>query len=260
MDQKTYKEIELIMKYLTRAILSIFILSFFVSCSTFKPSEEEIKQTELNAAQKMYIIGRELLNEGKLEQAESRLEQALRVSVEQDYKQGQVLCLESLAYININQEKIEKGLDYISRAIELSKESQDNIQIASLLTLQGTAYASIDDFESALKTYKESLKFDILSGNILGTAVTQNNIGKLYYKMKRNDAALRNYMNALDIFIKLGDYERAKVVVQNMRYVIPESAIEIEDDFGKKPAKTKSSKKKTNKKNKSNSKSPTKKK
>lgn len=247
------------MRSTSRFFLFILVSSFMTSCATLKPSEEEIRQTELNAAQKMYIVGRELLNEGKIEQAESRLEQALRVSIEQDYKQGQVLCLESLAYININQEKIEKSLGYISRAIELSKESQDNIQVASLLTLQGTAYANIEKYDNALASYKESLKFDILSGNILGTAVTQNNIGKLYYKMKKNDAALRNYMNALDIFIKLGDYERAKVVVQNMRFVVPESAIEIEDDFDKNPAKKKSKPKKNKTSKNSGNKPPAKK-
>jgi tetratricopeptide (TPR) repeat protein len=241
----------------TRYTLLILTCALSLSCLGLpgKPTPGEQKQENLRHAQKIFLIGKELMEEGKIEEAKKRFEQAFIASEKEGYVQGQLLSLESLAFLDINSGNVEEGLKKLEKALSLIDNADNKIQIASLLNLKGTAHAGLEQYEKALATYYESLRFDVLSGNILGTAVTHNNLGKIHFKTGDMDMAMEHYVKALDVFVRLNDLNRAEVVVKNMNLVIQKRAEEAE----KKKLEKKSKKSKKSKSKKSKTKKPSKK-
>jgi tetratricopeptide (TPR) repeat protein len=241
MAERHYKSISFV-------LLPLVCMVVF-SCSGLpgKPSPGEQKQENLRQAQKIFLIGKELMDEGKIEEAKKRFEQAFIASEKEGYVQGQLLSLESLAFLDINSGNVEEGLKKLIKALALIDNADNKMQIASLLNLKGTAHASLEQYDKALATYYESLRFDVLSGNIIGTAVTHNNIGKIHFKSDDMDKAMEHYVKALDVFIRLNDLNRADVVVKNMNLIIQKRAEEAEKKKLKKKSKSKKSKSKKSK-------------
>ena len=229
-----------------RYTILALICALSISCSGLpgKPTPGEQKQENLRHAQKIFLIGKELMEIGKTEEAKMRFEQAFIASEKEGYVQGQLLSLESLAFLEINSGNVKEGLKIISKAINLIDNADNKIQIASLLNLKGTAHATLEQYDKALDAYYESLRFDVLSGNILGTAVTHNNLGKIHFKSGNMDLAMEHYVKALDVFVRLNDLSRADVVVKNMSLIVQKKTEAAEQKKLKKAKKAKKSKSK----------------
>lgn len=201
-------------KYSPLLLLALVFLLTVNSCAT---SNIIKTNPRLYEAQQTFETGKTFLEQGKLEEAEKYFIQTLTASEEEGFKPAIVLCLESLAFIEIKRGKLEKAIEKLDRAIVISQELENRVQTASLLNIKGKALSDRKEYTRALASYEESLEIARQTGSILGSAVTNNNIGKIYYLSGNRKKATEHYLKAMDMFLFLEDHKRAKVVLENIR-------------------------------------------
>ena len=192
----------------------LFSMLLFTACAT--TSGEKVK-SGLELAKVEFAAGQALVNAGKLDEARVRLQKSLDISVRHDYLPGVALSRQWLGVIDIRTGKTDSGIEMFKKSLEITTKSGDKVQSGSLHNFLGKAYVDKEDFESGIRHYRMSITLAGETGNNLGLAITLNNLGKLYHLSGRPDTATGYYLESLDIFIKLGETDRALVVVRNMR-------------------------------------------
>jgi len=132
-------------------------------------------------------------------------ENALALSKEMSYKEGEASALVNIGNAYRFQGDYPKALQYL---IEANKkfERVDNIagRITTLNSI-GIIHYLQDDYETALKYYNESLQIAEENNDLQGIASTFNNIGNIYSTQSKDKEALEAFEKALSINQELGN-------------------------------------------------------
>lgn len=98
-----------------------------------------------------------------------------------------------------------KTIDYLMKALPISKEIGDKASEAVLLGNIGEFYYDQKEYDKALPFYKNVIGIENASAS---AAFAYNGIGKIYLQQKAYSQALQNHEKALDIAKKLGNKQQ----------------------------------------------------
>ncbi len=98
-----------------------------------------------------------------------------------------------------------KALDYSFKALSISEELKDSVNIAQTLNKIGSIYYYTDDFEKALLYFNKSLKLNTRLNAKSGMADVLLNMGILYSDSYKDSLALGYFSKALKLSIEQND-------------------------------------------------------
>ena len=132
-----------------------------------------------------FNIFRQVLKTRKLENALSRLQKKL------SKEQGTVQEYYELGSIYLNKKLYAQAISFFQKALKAATEEQDNI--APIYNGLGFAYFAQEQYDLAIRQYKEALKFD--PNYITGL----NNLGHAYERKNLIAPALETYQQVLQL-------------------------------------------------------------
>ena len=196
-----------------------FLLLFLFLFGCVEPQPEKKTGAPLDTAQEYYEEGRKLLSNNELDAAMVKFKQSLEMSMASSFKAGTAMNLEMIGFTHMLKNESDKGLEYFLRSLTLYEKLDEKQKIAGILNTIGKIHADKGHFDRAIEFYNNSIKIDQEQKNHAGVGVTLNNIGRVFYEKKQYRNALKYYNKALDILVLVGDSERSRVVLQNIRLV-----------------------------------------
>src|SRR5271166_657667 len=119
----------------------------------------------------------------------------------------------------------QKGLDFLTTALNLAIELKNDEQKADILRSIGAGYEKLQRPDDALRSYEQSLEITRRLGMKAGTAKSLNAIANLDDSTGKPDQALKNYNESLAIRREIGDKSGIADVLLDMG--------SFEDDHGK---------------------------
>lgn len=138
-----------------------------------------------------------------------RAVQAMAAAAEKSRASGALLLLakarlgQAWLYENLGQlSEVEAA---VREAKELYQAAHDRKGVSDATTIQAIALELTGDYQSARQKYKESLAILTQTGNELGAASENDNLGDIYLYLGDLDAAAKSYGSALAIYEKMRD-------------------------------------------------------
>lgn len=147
----------------------------------------------------LFDLGTAYENTGDYEKAKEQFGKV----VELDPKR--VSALVAMGRVQIESGNPQAGLDFLSRALPLTIEAQDEAGRAQILQAMGVGYSTMQRPDDALKNLQESLDIKTKLGMKKGIADSLQMIGSIYDETGKTDLALKNYNQALAIRKEIGD-------------------------------------------------------
>ncbi len=96
----------------------------------------------------------------------------------------------------------EDGLDALTEAYEIAKNTEDPVLEAKVLNNFGRIYRSLGDLSNALKNFEAALEINENHGNEFLQTINLTNISNLYHDLGDYDTALEYALKCLPIFEK----------------------------------------------------------
>jgi eukaryotic-like serine/threonine-protein kinase len=116
-----------------------------------------------------------------------------------------VEALLSSGRVAIKSGDAHEGLDFLSRALPLATELDNQEEKASVLQAMGIAYSSLNRPDEALRDFNDSLVIKQQIGDKRGAAASLNEIAQIQDNQGKPEAALATYKQALAIRREIGD-------------------------------------------------------
>jgi len=116
-----------------------------------------------------------------------------------------VEVLLAMGRVQIESGNPQSGLEFLARAQPLAIESSNDEERAEILQATGGAYADLNKQEDAIRNYQDSLEIKRKLGLKKGIADSLEAIASSDAALGRSDLALKNYNDALKIRQDLGD-------------------------------------------------------
>lgn len=143
--------------------------------------------------------------EDDLEKAKIYLNKAIEVSREINNNDVVPTALNNLGYINKLQGDILKALDYYHQSLKLNTELKNEREMALALNNIGGIYFKQNDLDKAYKYFFEALLLEKKSGIPKGVARLYSNIGSIYMKQNKLTEALDYFNQCLKIYNEIGN-------------------------------------------------------
>jgi serine/threonine protein kinase/tetratricopeptide (TPR) repeat protein len=99
----------------------------------------------------------------------------------------------------------QNGLDFLSRALSLAVQLDNQEEKAAILQAIGVAYRLLNKPQEALRNYQESMTIKRQIGDKRGIAVSLNESAQAQVMLGQTSAALASYKEALQIRREIGD-------------------------------------------------------
>jgi len=99
----------------------------------------------------------------------------------------------------------QAGLEFLTRALNLAIQLDNQEEKAAILQATGIAYRMLDKPEDALRNYQESLAIKRQIGDKRGAAASLEEIGLVEQTLGHSDATLVSYKEALAVRREIGD-------------------------------------------------------
>jgi tetratricopeptide (TPR) repeat protein/predicted Ser/Thr protein kinase len=109
-----------------------------------------------------------------------------------------------------------KGLDYLSPALNLAIQFNQDEQRADILQAMGVAYQSLNRSPEALRSFEDSLEIKRRLGLKSGIAESLSAIAQVQIVTGKPDLALRGYTEALNLQREVGDKEGVAGVLNDL--------------------------------------------
>ena len=140
------------------------------------------------------------LNKGDYENAADGTLEALKVMDTIDKEPFRKADLyRQLGKINYFQGSYVKSIQNFEEALEVYRDTDDNLYQAYTLTDIGNSYTEMNDYEKALEFYRQSKDISEEFGFADNTANTLANIGMVYTKQAKYDLAISNLLKSIEI-------------------------------------------------------------
>jgi eukaryotic-like serine/threonine-protein kinase len=122
----------------------------------------------------------------------------------------------ALGRVELKSNNPEKGLEFLSSALNLSIQLNNEEQRADILHAMGVGYAYMHRNDEALRSFKESLAIKRRLGMKAGAAVSLDEIATLESGQGKSDEALKNFNEALKLRREVGDKAGAGDVLTDL--------------------------------------------
>ncbi|HLP96617.1 MAG TPA: tetratricopeptide repeat protein [Saprospiraceae bacterium] len=103
------------------------------------------------------------------------------------------------------QKEFDKSIPHIKRALETFKTLDDSTQISDCLLTLGNAYSGMDQHETAISYYKQTLPFARQSKDVLGEALIHENWGISLSKLGRFPEAFQKLNESMHLLVQLNE-------------------------------------------------------
>lgn len=196
----------------------LVILSY--GCTPQKRVEDQTlasisSQPSEQSSKKLLTEGIQYFQRGAFDQAISKFEDAVRLYGKEKNlkKQCETLIQLSQAYQSIGQ--FENALESSKAAIEVAKDSGDQIRVALALNLTGSIYLGVGQTNEAYRYLDESLKMSRNLGVPKLTASILNNLGNFYTNGKKYNEAYDAYMESVMLSESIGNRQLRGIALTN---------------------------------------------
>lgn len=191
------------------------VIVFFVSL--FLITSCALSSTQIRQAELLYKRGQILLSKGKVEKAVFKFQKSLTLAREAGFKPGVAHNLNEIAIIHASRGEYAKARKLLTEAVVIYREVNMEPEVSKSLNNIALTYLKERDFKEALNQYEALLKWDRKTDNLLGVAITLNNMGLIYdHHLGQHEEAQSRYSQALEIFEKLGMEKYLQSVKKNM--------------------------------------------
>lgn len=150
-------------------------------------------------------IGLLLCARGKINEAITNFEEALKIDTVLDRTEARVKGFNNLANIYRNQGKIDKSTSLITSALNVSRNAKYKEGIADSLSNLASLERTTGSLDKSITTYHEAIEIHKETKNKLSLATTLNDLGLAYYEAKLYQKSRDTLNNALDIATSLDD-------------------------------------------------------
>ncbi|MCC7430891.1 sigma 54-interacting transcriptional regulator [bacterium] len=173
---------------------------YFYECVRLLKSEE--KQ---NLSKELGNLGLVCFALGKIEEAETFLQEALLNSEKTDYKKGKGVILDNLANLNFQLGKIQKAKSYAVESIKLTREFGYKFILAEHLLCYGKILVEEGELANAKNVFQESLEIaDNLNLNTL-KVLANSYLAIIFLNSNHLKEAMEFSSKALEIFENEGE-------------------------------------------------------
>lgn len=182
-----------------------FIISFIIGLSINAHSQSELdllfkklekSQSETEKADVLNDISLFVVNSDP-EQAYKYAEQALEISVKNNYLKGEGFALYNFGNINYYRDQYEEGLKNLDRAEQIFTKIDDQKGLGYAKNTEAEIYTLQGEYEEALVNLFEALHHFENSKDNVGLARVNNNIGIIQYNQNNLEEALKYFNQAL---------------------------------------------------------------
>jgi two-component system, sensor histidine kinase ChiS len=182
-----------------------------------------VQALDANVAAKLSLkIVNLYMTQGQFELAEAGLNrlEALWSELNSNLK---IMLSRRIGVLKYRQGHFAHSMNYFKKANDLANAQNDNEMIAKTLSDIGTAAMAIGLYETALRSYVDSLTLKEKLGNQRGIAITLNNIGRVYHKMSQFDRAEVYFRRALAIYSALKQQSNVAHTRENIALILREN-------------------------------------
>ncbi len=175
-----------------------------------------LKRSSNNQLGKLFEKGLSLKRRKKFPEAIGIFESCLEAALTPDQKSG-IMITTGNCYFSLD--KLDLAKSYYEMADGFSKESDNSNGRLSCLINLGLACAADHNWDDAIRNYDEAIDLDKKLGYTAGEAIDLNTLALLYENKGDFEKALIHYAASLQIFERLNDGKKAKLVGENIRRV-----------------------------------------
>lgn len=115
-------------------------------------------------------------------------------------------CYMTLGNIQYDQTNYDKALEFYFKTLDTYKPIENYTGISSALIWIGIIYQfAKSDYDKAIETYMEAIKFSDLGNSPLNKGYVYSNLATIYYRELNYDSALQYYRLSNSIKVQFGD-------------------------------------------------------
>jgi signal transduction histidine kinase/Flp pilus assembly protein TadD len=145
--------------------------------------------------------------------------QALKLSQEIKYKEGECRAYSLMGSSFLLQEKDSLALHYYKKGLKIAEEENLDLDRASILSNMGAVYVNLDEYNKAISNFKEALEIDIKFNNLKGQASRLNNISTIYLMQNDYKNAVDYMFKGIELLKKEGDESGVGMIYNNVALV-----------------------------------------
>lgn len=196
----------------------IYLAALAIAASAILAGGCVTSEGKLRSAELLYAEGQDLMSTGKEEAAVSRFEKSLMLSREIGFSAGIAHNLNELAIYHTSHGEFQQARELLAEAIDIYKKEAMAAEVSKAMNNLAITFLKERNFSAALEQYNTLLQWDRQTNNMLGAAITMNNMGLIFERyLARPAEAGKSYQQALEIFKQLGKDEYIRAVTRNLR-------------------------------------------
>lgn len=215
------------MKYIYYAYIYFFLPSLFGSKILVSQnnqidslrSEIATLKEDSSKAKRLNYYGREFFDRGDYITAMEFTKNALKISLQKNYKYGQAMAYNNLALILFYRGEVPEALKYNYSCLKLWQELKNKKGIANSYNNIGNIFDELKNYPEALKNHLLSLSLKKEIGDKVGIADSYNNLGLLNESLQNEKEALKYYRLSFDIDKELNDELGMSISYVNIGYI-----------------------------------------
>ena len=169
--------------------------------------------------------GETLCRLGFIEKAEKILWEASGLAESIDDKTGLAISLNNLSIIYSLKGLEDQALQFLQKSLAISKELDDKEGLARAFNNIGNIYQNRGDYHLALSYLEDAIKMLMEIGGRSNIGAPLNNISKIYRALGDNDKALSLLNKALIITKEVGDNYKMGITLSNTGVIYYDKAI-----------------------------------
>ena len=160
--------------------------------------------------------GRELLEQGKQEQASMVCNIALDIAQRLTDKAGMFLTLRLKGDLSRMRGDRKQALEYYEQCLKLAEEMGDKTSIGDALSSIGIVYALQSDYPNALLSLQRSLQIREELGDKLNIARELRSIGNIYVSQGEKVRALEHFQRSLKLADEIGSKANSSATLNSI--------------------------------------------
>lgn len=162
-------------------------------------------QNILVLIQKQLDESKKLRHAGSNSQALTLLKEALSLSHEARFVEGEARVLGSMGLVYKNLGSFEEAVAVLRQSIDIHRRLDHKDDLAVTLNNLGSAFADLGRMEESLQAYEDAKSIYQIIGNIKGIATCDVFLGNAYQRLKRLEEAEEHYRLAEESYEQIND-------------------------------------------------------
>ncbi len=142
---------------------------------------------------------------GLIEEALEHLKNAQKIFTKINNPKAEAIVLNNIAKVYVDMEEYNTALEYFFKSLELKYTDNDMLSIANTYNNIGAAYQRVEELSLAKKYDFLALEFFDKAKNTRGKATVLNNIGNLYVDLDQTDSAMILFQQSLALRQEIHD-------------------------------------------------------